>query len=172
MSSFLHALHRPFILGIALTLLATLWLAYPVNAHEHPEQNQENSLENKAKALENQLICPVCPGETLNQSQTMLAKQMKTLIRERLAENESPEEILGYFVSIYGISVLAEPPKEGFSLTIWLIPPVGLLIGVIVLAFVIRNLRKPNDLQVEMPTEIESNIELRKYYRLIDKEIE
>lgn len=100
------------------------------------------ALEERAQALEKQIICPVCPGETLDQSGVQVAKDMRFLIRERLAAGDSEQAIKQYFVDRYGTRILAEPPASGVSLAVWVIPPVAFLAGSAVLYFVVREMRK------------------------------
>lgn len=85
------------------------------------------SLEEQAQDLDKSLICPVCPGETIDQSQAALAKQMRAIVREKLAAGESREQVLEFFVKRYGDGVLAAPPKGGFHLLAWTVPPVLVL---------------------------------------------
>ena len=99
-------------------------------------------LEEVAIGLDKRLICPVCPGETINQSQATLAKQMRIIVRERLLQGQSEQEIIDYFVSVYGNSVLAAPPRQGFGLTAWVVPPVALAAGAALLALVFRAMRR------------------------------
>ena len=84
-------------------------------------------LEAVAYSIDRSLICPVCPAETIDQAQVQLAKQMRALVREKLAEGWSREQILDLFVESYGEDVLASPPKSGFNLLVWVVPPVGVL---------------------------------------------
>ena len=101
-----------------------------------------DSLEKRAQGIGRSLMCPVCPNETIEQSLVALAHDMRAIVREKLAAGESREEILQYFVDVYDIGVLAEPPKKGFSLTIWLVPPIVALMGGVVLLFAVRGLRR------------------------------
>jgi cytochrome c-type biogenesis protein CcmH/NrfF len=94
--------------------------------------------EKRAIALDKSLMCPVCPGESLDQSQTQLAYQMKSVIRGKIKEGLSDREILNYFVERYGNSVLLEPQTEGVSLLVWVVPPVGVLFSLVVLVMVLR----------------------------------
>jgi cytochrome c-type biogenesis protein CcmH len=93
-----------------------------------------------ALSIEKEIMCPVCPGETIDQSQVHLAKQMRELIRLKIAEGESRREILDYFVERYGPSILAEPRKSGSSLLVWLVPPSAVLAGAGVLALMLRKM--------------------------------
>jgi cytochrome c-type biogenesis protein CcmH len=85
------------------------------------------SLEEQAYSIDRSLICPVCPGETIDQAQVELARQMRLTVREKLAEGWSRERILQFFVDRYGEAVLAEPRKSGFNLVAWIVPFVSVL---------------------------------------------
>ena len=165
-----RSLSRPFrrLLLTVMPALALfgLFVATPALAQE------ERSLEERAKALDKQLICPQCPGETLHQSQAGLAKDMRAIIRERLADGESEEEIIDYFVSVYDESVLAAPRKSGFALTAWVVPPLALLAGAAALVLAVRSLRRPVPQSPALREEgaPPNEGDLEEYLRLIDQE--
>ena len=108
--------------------------------------DSQSSLEERAQAIDRSLMCPVCPGETIDQAQVELAKQMRAVVREKLAQGWSRDEILQYFVDQYrdtlGEGILAEPPKEGFTLLAWIVPPLGVAGGAILLLLVVMAMRK------------------------------
>jgi cytochrome c-type biogenesis protein CcmH len=87
------------------------------------------------------LKCPVC-DTSLEGSDSALANQMKEQIRQKLAAGETPEQITAYFVERYGESILLAPPKEGPSLTAWVMPAVGLVIGVGIVTVALRRLSR------------------------------
>mgnify|MGYP001487245079 CR=1 FL=1 len=100
---------------------------------------ENDSSQTRAVNLDKSLMCPVCPGESLDQSQTQLAYQMKSVIRVKINEGWSDRQILDYFVERYGSSVLLEPETEGVSLLVWVVPPVGVLLSLTVLLMVLRS---------------------------------
>jgi len=69
-----------------------------------------------------ELMSPACPGRTLLNCTSSQAEQWRELIRQKLVQGESKEQILRYFVDIGGEGILAAPPKKGFALTAWLLP--------------------------------------------------
>ena len=71
--------------------------------------------------LEAELVCPTCKT-TLDQSDSPVARRMKTIIRERVAAGATETEIKAELVAQFGPAVLAEPPKSGFDLLAWLVP--------------------------------------------------
>jgi cytochrome c-type biogenesis protein CcmH len=85
-----------------------------------------------------ELNCPICAGQSVADSQSQLAAQMRDIIEQKVAAGESDEQIKAYFVDRYGEAVLAEPPKSGFMLTLWWVPVVGVLLGAVVLALFLR----------------------------------
>ena len=100
------------------------------------------TLEERAYALDRQLMCPVCDGQTVDQSNAQVSLDMKEVIREKLRAGESEDQILDYFSARYGDSVLASPPTSGFSAVVWIVPPVALLFGVALLAIIMRRMKK------------------------------
>ena len=127
-------------------------------------------LEKKAQGIDKSLMCPICPAETIDQSSVALANQMQAIVREKLAQGESREEILQYFVDAYGPNVLAEPPKRGFNLLVWVIPPVGLLLGGGIVVMVVRGMRRPSD-EYAAEEEPLDEAELEPYLSQVDQDI-
>lgn len=78
------------------------------------------SLEDQVNAIAGELMCPVCEGQTVAESNALLARQMRDIIRDRLQRGESREQILTFFVTQFGESVLATPPRRGATLALWL----------------------------------------------------
>ena len=90
------------------------------------------------------LMCPVCPAETIDQAQVEISFQMRAVVRQMLAEGQSRDAILAFFVERYGPDILAAPPKSGVNLVAWILPAVGVLAGVGGLYFIIRAMtRRP-----------------------------
>lgn len=98
-------------------------------------------LEREAQNIDRLLVCPVCPAETIDQSQVPLAKQMRGIVREKLAGGEQRQAILDFFVDRYGNQVLAAPPKSGFNLVAWSVPIAGMMLALAVLMLVLRRMR-------------------------------
>ena len=71
--------------------------------------------------LEAEFVCPTCKT-TLDQSDSPIARRMKQVIRDSLAEGETEAQIRDQLVAQFGPAVVAEPPKKGFDLLAWLVP--------------------------------------------------
>lgn len=67
---------------------------------------------------------------------------MHSTIRADLEQGKTEPEILQDLVNRYGEKVLAAPPARGFNLTAWLLPGVGLLIGLFLAITVVRRWRR------------------------------
>ncbi len=87
--------------------------------------------EAEAQDIDRMLMCPVCPAQTIDQTEVPLAKQMRAQVRELLAAGATREEVLAWFAAPerYGPSVLAEPPRSGFYLIAWIVPGVVVVAG-------------------------------------------
>ncbi|MEE8363395.1 MAG: cytochrome c-type biogenesis protein [Dehalococcoidia bacterium] len=135
------------LLAFAIAVIALVPLASPAAAQgpgtDTAGPDQDRALERRAQKLEKQLICPVCPGETLDQSFVDIAQDMKRIIREKLSAGETEGEILDYFVARYGDEVLAAPPKSGFNLIAWVAPPIGIALGLVAVVLILRQMRRP-----------------------------
>lgn len=100
------------------------------------------SLEGRAIDLDQRLICPVCPSETIDQSQTELAQQMRRVVRQKLQDGYSDRQIEEFFIARYGERVLASPRREGFGLLVWVVPPALVVLGLIGFWWALREMRK------------------------------
>ena len=79
-------------------------------------------------AIEVQLVCPTC-HETLDESNAPVAREMKDLIRLRIAQGRSEKQILDEMVAQFGPGVLSTPATHGFDLIAWVLPIGGIGAG-------------------------------------------
>ncbi len=88
-------------------------------------------MEAQVQAIASRLRCPVCQNESVADSPAELAGQMRALIRQKLEVGETPEKIVGYFVSKYGDWILLEPPRKGLLWLVWIGPVAALVLGLL-----------------------------------------
>ena len=126
-------------------------------------------MEQRSQALNKTIMCPVCPGESIDQSQVVLAVQMRGIVNDKLAAGWSDEQVREFFVERYGPSVLLEPPTRGISLAVWLAPPIGVAAAIGVFVIALRHMRRrptASDGDDEM-----SDDDLQPYYERIEASV-
>ncbi len=82
----------------------------------------ETEIDEKVREIAKTLRCTVCQTENIWESGAPLAHQMREVVRERVMQGQSAEEIRAYFHSRYGDYIMMEPPKHGINWLIWLAP--------------------------------------------------
>jgi cytochrome c-type biogenesis protein CcmH len=102
---------------------------------------QEQELERRVFEIANELRCPTCVSESVGQSSSAIAREMRAIIQEQLEAGATRREILAFFQDRYGDWILLEPPKRGLHLLVWLLPVVAALGGVTVLGVLLRRWR-------------------------------
>jgi cytochrome c-type biogenesis protein CcmH len=113
----------PYILALFL-MVAPAWAVQP------DEMLADPALEARARDISRDIRCPVCQGETIDDSNAPISRDLRLIIRERLVAGDTDAEVVDYIVARYGEGVLFKPPAEGVNLVLWLAGPALLLAGV------------------------------------------
>ena len=100
----------------AIVVLAAMYVSAPAE-------------ETEWQGIASELMSPACPGRTLLNCTSEHAGQWQELVKQKVAQGLSREEIMQYFVNMGGEEVLASPPKRGFTLTVWLLPAFAIVNG-------------------------------------------
>lgn len=116
----------------AALLLAFLLAAAPVGAVQPDEMLADPVLESRAREISRDIRCPVCQGETIDDSNAPISRDLRLIIRERLVAGDTDDQVVDYIVARYGEGVLFNPPAEGVNLVLWLAGPGLLLAGIAV----------------------------------------
>jgi cytochrome c-type biogenesis protein CcmH len=151
-------------LGVLLALLLTGGVAQAQGPGQGLPYDEE-----EAQSIDQMLMCPLCPAETIDQSQAQIAQQMRSLVREMLAQGAGREEILDFFVDRYGPSVLAAPPKSGVNLLVWILPVVGVLAALAGGFVVIRSMTARGGAETATEPLLEDGLE--PYLEAIDRDL-
>ena len=93
-------------------------------------------LEARTTAVASTLRCPVCQGESIQDSPAELAQQMRAIVRERLRAGETPEQIQAYFMARYGEWILLKPRRTGLNIVLYALP-IALVVGGLILVIVL-----------------------------------
>jgi len=104
-----------------------LLLAVPAFAAPAPDTFANPATETRARALQRQLRCLVCQGESIDESGATLAADLRHLVRQQIAAGKSDAEIKRFLVARYGDFILMQPPLQSDTLVLWLAPFVVLL---------------------------------------------
>lgn len=130
------------------------WILVAFAGIAQAQQPTPANLDDETLRVAKGLFCPVCPSTPLDVCETQACVQWRALIREKLAAGQSEEQIRAYFVDQYGERVLGAPRPEGFNLGIYLLPPLAVAGGVLILFFTIRGwVRSRAAAQTAAPTE-------------------
>jgi cytochrome c-type biogenesis protein CcmH len=126
---------KRFLTGLALGLglflaVRAAWAQTPAPAVSDDEVNR----------VAKQMFCPVCENVPLDVCPTEACRQWRQTIREKLEIGWTDQQIKDYFVEQYGERVLAEPSTRGLNIFVWVLPPLGVLIGGVVLWRVLRQM--------------------------------
>ena len=115
--------------ALRLALFALL-IAIPAAFAVQPDEVMSDpALEARARSLSSELRCLVCQNQSIDDSDASLAKDIRLLIRDRIAKGESNAEVRDFLVSRYGNFILLKPPLEPETLLLWLSAPLTLLLG-------------------------------------------
>jgi cytochrome c-type biogenesis protein CcmH len=123
-------------LALLLALILAGLLAASVSAQAPTPTDDE------VNAIAKQLFCPVCENTPLDVCPTEACRQWRELIRLKLAEGWTEDQIKQYFVDNYGARVLSEPPRTGFNWLVYIVPPVLIGIGALILFMAFRSWRR------------------------------
>jgi cytochrome c-type biogenesis protein CcmH len=113
---------------VSLLVLTALTVSGPAATAPAPVSEEQ------VQAIASQLRCVVCQNLSVADSPSDMARQMRDLIRERLAAGDTPAQVETYFVQRYGEWVLLAPPARGLNLLLWL-APFAAVVGGIALVF-------------------------------------
>src|ERR1700687_6050784 len=124
-------------------LLAILFSLAPAPAIAGEAQpNEDPRIEQRMKALTEQLRCLVCQNETLADSRADLAEDLRKQIREQMKAGKSDQEILAFLTQRYGDFVLYRPPVKATTYLLWFGPFVLLIGGTLLLYRYVKHRRE------------------------------
>ena len=111
---------RAFLL---MLIAGAAWAVEPGEILDDP------ALESRARDISKGLRCLICRNESIDESDADLARDLRLLVRERIFEGDSDEDVVAFVVERYGEFVLLSPRREGINLVLWAAAPILLLAG-------------------------------------------
>lgn len=116
--------------AIMLTVMpSALYAVQPDEIMADPAQ------EARARNLSRELRCMVCQNQSIDDSDAPLARDLRLLVRERIAAGSTDQQVMDFLVALYGNFVLLKPPVGRDTLILWLLPPLVLAGGGVALWF-------------------------------------
>lgn len=137
---------------IAVFLILIAGVAFSVIAKDAQPASDDPVLEERVMNLSKELRCLVCQNETLADSRSDLAVDLRNQIREQLKAGKSDKEIMAFLTERYGKFILFRPPMDPTTYLLWFGPFVLLLAGLFLL---FRYVRQRRELIVEQPLSVE-----------------
>jgi cytochrome c-type biogenesis protein CcmH len=122
----------------AIVLCLMLTAGAPAFAVQPDEVLPDPALEARARVLSQELRCLVCQNQSIDDSDALLARDLRLLLRERLKSGDSDQQVLDFLVARYGEFVLLRPPLGWHTVLLWLAPGLLLGAGAIVLLAAVR----------------------------------
>ncbi len=116
----------------AACLLVLIGLS-SAHAVQPDEVMADPAREARARNLSRELRCMVCQNQSIDDSEAPLARDLRLLVRERIAAGDSDSQVIDFLVARYGEFVLLKPRFERQTLMLWLVPPFILVGGGLVL---------------------------------------
>lgn len=117
------------------------------------------------------LYCPVCENIPLDVCPTQACAQWRALIREKLEAGWTVEQIQEYFATQYGDRVLPEPPKKGINWLVYILPPIMILGGAILLGWIVKGIKAPDKNPGSANIDTIESAPGDKYYSRIEEEL-
>ena len=143
-------MRRVLILAAALAALAG-----PAAAVNPDEQLADPKLEARAREVSRELRCVVCQNQSIDDSDATLARDLRILLRERIAAGDTDEQAKAYIAARYGSFVLLKPPMKPDTLALWFGPLGVLLLGGAGVVAYLRGRRTPHPPTLDAAEEAE-----------------
>ncbi len=116
---------RAALLAIALAISGAALAANPSEMLDDP------ALEARARDISAELRCLVCQNQSIDDSDAALARDLRVLVRERLAAGDTNDEVFAYVTDRYGDFVLLRPPFNAATVLLWVLPFVVVAVGLV-----------------------------------------
>ena len=132
----------PFDIRIPYILIIYVLILTPALALNPQEVLDDPLKESRARVISKSLRCVVCQNQSIDDSDALLARDMRTLVRERLKAGDSNKEVIDYIVSRYGDFVLLKPPLKKTTLVLWVAPLIFILLASLAFYIVLKQQNK------------------------------
>ena len=108
---------------------------------EPDEVLKNNKQEFRARDISKNIRCMVCQNQSIDESNSPLAKDLRILIRNKIKEGKTDKEIYKFLTYRYGDFILLNPPLKSKTIVLWFLPFILFFIGIV---FIYYHNRKSN----------------------------
>jgi len=115
--------------GSALMFALVLLVALPAGAVFNDDRLDDPAKEEMAREISKNIRCLVCQNQSIMDSNADLAKDLRSIVREQVADGKGEAEIYDFLVSRYGDWVLLDPPFKARTFILWASPAFVFLLG-------------------------------------------
>jgi cytochrome c-type biogenesis protein CcmH len=147
-------MHRVLAILFALVLIG----CSAAHAVQPDEIMSDPAKEARARNLSRELRCMVCQNQSIDDSDAPLARDLRLLVRERIAAGDSDNQVMDFLVARYGEFVLLKPRFEPRTLLLWLVPPSVLAGGALALWIYARRRSRGADAVMALTPEEEARL--------------
>ena len=120
---------------LTIVIISIMMQFFSKNSYSiEPEEFLQNpKQEMRARNISKNIRCLVCQNQSIDDSSAPLAKDLRALIRIKVQENDSDEEIYKFLTDRYGDFILLKPPLKISTFLLWSLPFVFVIIGIFIL---------------------------------------
>ena len=122
-------------LSVLIIVITILFSKTNIHSVEPEEFLQNPKQELKARNISKNVRCLVCQNQSIDESAAPLAKDLRILIRKKVKEGHTENEIYKFLTDRYGDFILLKPPLKRTTFMLWFLPFVFLAIGIFILSW-------------------------------------
>ena len=121
------------ILKIIISILLAQISLINSNAVEPDEILSNQKYEIRAREISKNIRCMVCQNQSIDDSSSSIARDLRILIRSKIEEGNEDKEIYKFLTKRYGDFILLKPPLKANTIALWFLPFVFLLVGIFII---------------------------------------
>ena len=125
-----------------VTVIFLLQLNPATSSAVEPDEilsNQKQEL--RAREISKNIRCMVCQNQSIDDSSSSIARDLRILIRNKIEEGKEDKEIYKFLTERYGDFILLKPPLKNNTIVLWFLPFVFFIVGI----FIILNHNKKSN---------------------------
>ena len=126
-------INKTFIIIIFICLIQSFSNNFYAVEPDEVLENQKQEL--RARNISKNIRCMVCQNQSIDDSNSPLAKDLRILIRNKIKDGKKDEEIYKFLTDRYGEFILLKPLFKLNTLALWLLPFLFVLIGIFIVFF-------------------------------------